>query len=476
MLRLGSQEQPILEKSGDDLRIDWGYLYVVAPPGSSSSEAATGRSEAFKPVLVGWPSAGSDELAPFRPYAQPIPVLAETFDLGVVGSSAVSRHWSWPTTTILQSTISIVISFLIGVTEARRLENFSPPLSRTTTRSRSGRLISISQLMADLTKVGGRGICTTLRARFSSDPRGSQTGHRSRWSAALFLKGEFQQRLASTPSMSLIPASPFFLLFNPRLLEAQLKPVLDYASLPRWKFPFAPHDLGTYPLANGQEYGGGERTEEDQMPVEESGNMLLMIAGAGSGRTGTPTSQRSTGRCLQVGEYLRAKGLDPENQLSHRRLRRPPRAQRESVDQGDPGAGGLRAGWPDAAGHADMSNAIRAGWPQDYGRSGGQKMADERRPLPACLRPAGHLEPEIQPGLGQAARPESFSEAVAEREIAFYKSHTNQYGLPLDNRADYTKLDWLAWTASLSGSPSALRQHLRAGLPLRSGITHAAFR
>ena len=171
------------------------------------------------------------------------------------------------------------------------------------------------ELTSDLTKAGGPAYAQlailayrqTLAAHgFAADVDGTPM---------LFPKENFSNGCISTVDV-IYPSAPFFPFFNPALVQAMLKPVLEYAALPRWKWPFAPHDLGTYPLADGQVYGGGETSEDNQMPVEESGN-LLILADAMSQEQGNWDFVRAYWpQFTQWAEYLRDKGLDPANQLS----------------------------------------------------------------------------------------------------------------------------------------------------------------
>jgi hypothetical protein len=72
----------------------------------------------------------------------------------------------------------------------------------------------------------------------------------------------------------LYPASPVWVYADPGYLGLLLEPLLAYAETGGWPKTFAEHDLGSsYPNASGHNNG-----QEEDMPVEESGNMLIMVA------------------------------------------------------------------------------------------------------------------------------------------------------------------------------------------------------
>ncbi|HEX3923725.1 MAG TPA: DUF5127 domain-containing protein [Streptosporangiaceae bacterium] len=72
----------------------------------------------------------------------------------------------------------------------------------------------------------------------------------------------------------LYPACPAWIYADPGYLGLLIEPLLAYAETGGWPKTFAEHDLGSsYPNASGHNNG-----QEEDMPVEESGNMLIMTA------------------------------------------------------------------------------------------------------------------------------------------------------------------------------------------------------
>jgi len=444
LLRFGSKDQPVLERKGDGVRIDWGYFYVALPKDAEKGAVAS-HEKARSRFRDSGASPEKDDARQPRAANDDWPVIACALPFGEVGDQPVRRHlllayddlysieymraklrpWWWKEYGSFEKMIETVAG------------SYDDLLKRCDALD--------AELLADARNAGGDAyadlIGLSYRHVFASGkivvgPNGEP------W---FFHKECFSNGCIATVDVS-YPASPFFALFAPALLKGMMEPIFDFAASDRWKWPFSPHDVGTYPKANGQVYNTAKL--EGQMPVEECGNMIIMAGLDARAEGHAKFAERHWRLLTQWAEYLKEKGLDPENQLctddfaGHL-------AHNANLSLKAINALGAYAmlcdmlGKPEAASYRDAAKDMAAKW---------IKMADDTDHYRLTFDKTGTWSLKYNLVWDRLLGLNLFPAEVAAKEAAYYLKVQNEYGVPLDIRKDYTKSDWLVWSATLASS------------------------
>lgn len=452
LLRIGTQAQPVLQRWGDNVRIDWGWFYIAVPQDEKAQLTAGNQGYRQDFLKTGTLPQSDDLEEPRAPQSRhpAAPALNVAFPLGSVGAAPVSRH------------LLLAYDDIYSVEYMRRK---LLPYWRTEFPTFAAMLEAAGQqypvlekraesydaaLQADLVRAGGPEYAAIATLAFRQAIAAHKLVEDANGTPFFMPKENFSNGSISTIDV-IYPSAPMFLLLNPKLVEAQLEPVLRYAETSRWKFPFAPHDLGVYPLANGQLYGGGEESAVNQMPVEESGNILILVAAMEHAEGNVDFARQYWPLLTKWAEYLMANGLDPDNQLSTDdfagHLAHNANLSIKAIE-----ALGAYAQLAAELQHPDIAERYHSA--AAHMAKQWIKMAQDGDHFRLAFDKPGTWSQKYNLVWDSILGLNLFPASVSQEEIAFYKRHLNPYGLPLDNRATYTKLDWELWTATLTTNQS----------------------
>ncbi|MCS3199114.1 MULTISPECIES: glutaminase family protein [Bacteroides] len=432
-LKSGTKQQNILGTKGDDVRIDWGYFYLGTD--RHNTLAAVGNRNTLRENFL----KGNTDF-----YASAANTKGENQRMALVCSLGTIRKSEG--------------RFLIGYDDIFSIQYFGENLRPYWNRKGTETILSQFhkansdyeklikkciafdyQLMKEATEAGGRRYAELCALAY----RQAISAHKlveAPNGDLLFLSKENSSNGSIGTVDITYPSAPLFLLYNPELVKGMLNPIFYYSESGRWTKPFAAHDVGTYPLANGETYVG-------EMPIEESGNILILTASIAAVEGNTDYARRHWKTLTAWADYLLHNGLDPANQLCT-----------------DDFAGHL-------AHNANLSIKAILGV-ASYGYLAGKlgykeqsesyiqkakemalewvKMADDGDHYKLAFDKPGTWSQKYNLVWDKLMDWHIFPDKVIQTEIPYYLSVQNKYGLPLDNRETYTKTDWIMWTATLA--------------------------
>ncbi|CAF3704465.1 unnamed protein product [Rotaria sp. Silwood1] len=258
----------------------------------------------------------------------------------------------------------------------------------------------------------------------------------------------FMKEISSGGAVSTVdvifPSSPFFLWLHPEMLRDVLIPVLAYANNEtsiNYNLVWAPHHLGKWPVCDVLP------DEQEQMPIEESANMLLMLASIVQRLLKTDFLQHYWNVMEIWAQYLNNTLPDPGNQLCTDDFEGPSPHNCNLALKGILGLGAY-AILLNSTGETQRAT-IYMNQAQAYANYWLQAARDDENyrlqyDLPNTWSQKYNLIYQSILSLNL------FPSDVAKLESNYYATKMLDYGIPLDSRSKLTKIDWTSWIAAFS--------------------------
>ena len=410
-VRTGTVDQPILAKKGDGICIDWGYFYIPAANGT---------------VTVGTDAAN-------------MPLLCYTHEFGKTRQAASFMMMGYDEIEDIEYMYKRYKGYWAHGGTVSIFQMFQRMRSQYQSIMQRCREFD-KMIYDDGLAAGNEHYAEILSASYRHVIAAHKLFQDDQGNLLFFSKENNSNGCVNTVDLT-YPEAPLFLCYNPELQKAMMTSVFDYSLSGRWTKPFAAHDLGTYPIANGQVYGA-------DMPLEEAGNMLTLAAQLCKLDGNTSYVDKYWNVITTWADYLSENGQDPENQLctddfaghwAHNTNLSIKAIMGVTAYAEMARMKGLSVV---ADKYTARARAMARKWEKDAREGDHYRLAFDRN---------NTWSQKYNMVWDKLWQTNIFPAATMEREVKYYLTKQNKYGLPLDSRKDYSKNDWTMWTAAMAG-------------------------
>ena len=438
--KVGTVDQPVLKKFGDDVRIDWGYFYFAGDKAKYTTAAGNPFAIRSEFIDAGTISSNKGEY------------LAISANIGKVGTKAVSDYIMvgyddlysilyygekvrpyWNRT----GDSSIAQQFALAADEypslVKRCEKFD------------------ARLMADANAAGGKEYAELCALAYRQSIAAHKLIESPAGELAWISKENFSNGCLGTVDVT-FPSFPLYVYYNPDLAKGLLNFIFELCESEKWTRPYAAHDAGRYPHLRGEDYGG------EGMPIEESGNMLIMTAAICQEDGSADYAVKHWDVLTTWANYLVENGQDPRNQLctddfmGH--LARNSNLSIKAILGVASYADIAKMAGKTEIAETYMAKAKEmAGIWKQMANGGDHYRLTFDTDKDTWSMKYNLVWDEI---LGFNV----FDADIAETEVAYYQTKFNEYGLALDQRSYTTKSDWLMWSATLASDKATFQKFI----------------